>query len=387
MHQQILPNPFQKLSEDNGLILRITALDDQCILVLKNRPAPHYDRVWYKFTIHTKTWTKLPDLPAKQTRIGFVPNIIKHCDHVYITVVYSALTFWRIKYQNGEFLSGWEQVPKVELSIYGFAMISDNTSQRIYFSGGYSYNDTYDDRITKKSLAYVDTQQTWNWKYTNMEAPMKRRDHKAIKVQDEIYLFGGFGYSDANESLGHIYKVHVFNIKTGKWRTATNIPSDKNTKELSISVVHDRWIIFTNRKGVDAFFVLDTRSNLWYSGGGKHGFSFLQGYDHLKMVSLNDSIVFVLRQEEEPQQNIFYSMPYQWLHPWIAVGDIVSLQQLVFHGRAAPKKISNSSSPSSDQVKNDLIVIQKLILDLNDDLFRTTLSFLIYKSNSRIVTQ
>ena len=112
--------------------------------------------------------------------------------------------------------------------------------------------------------------------------------------------------------------------------------------------------------------------------------SIMPGYNHLKIVALKNSTDIIVAGQGELQRIndrsltfTIKSIPFQHLHPWFAVGEIILLQKLAHNGRAIPVQQQNSD-------KKQFSIIQRLIMDMNDDVCRTILSFLVYSPLSCI---
>lgn len=223
----------------------------------------------------------------------------------------------------------------------------------------------------------------WNT-FPQMKIP--RDYYSSAIVNNEIYVIGGVDNLVKCFSL-----VEVYNISSQSWTRAPDLPSDLGG---SAAVVHrNRWIIVTggcdsNNNHSSQCYLFDTQTQQWMESCTRltaprllHGCVLLEGFKLVLVGGLpeNDYSIDGGLQEKSPCRSYMESIDIAYLLPnWYIIDHLVLLRHLIDKGRAYTIPLQD---PVEENGKENSyftnFIIQKLMKDLDLDMFRAVLSFLI----------
>jgi len=303
---------------------------------------------------HTEMWSRLPYLPRDlEGRLSSV--IVK--DFMYIVVVDERhSTIWRMNLSK---LDEWIELRQTHSLRTGCAVIADD--DYIYVSGGnYQYSILTKSQNSLNNLARFDPGEN---EWTNLQNAQRERNyHASACVGDKIYMFGGQGSDNSELFISH---VEVYDILKQTWSDAPKFPRDL-FRRISTVVVESRWIVVvgTELDEKSSCVIFDTRTQTWIESVALIlGFSCAQ-------ISLLDTKQIVFTGQNNYSFFTIQSIEFKYLHPWFSVGHLIMLRRLVDSKRATSK--------IKEDNKADCI-IQRLVSNTDDDVFRKILSFLLYR--------
>jgi len=332
-----------------GWVLDSIAIDEHRVVIIE------YEKTVKMFDSYKRSWTKLPRLPRDLE--GELSSVLFQ-GFLYILVVDELLSsIWRL---NVETLDEWEEITQKYSQRTGCASVAGD--QNLYVSGGQYLEDPYfrSQETLGNFVRYNSISNTW----TNLPCmKYERRDHETARVKENIYILGG-------KSIEHgkpLTSMEVFHTRTQVWKTAPKMPI--TFLKLSSVVLRSRWIVVvgTRLDGMSHCIIYDTRINVWFNAiefvlNLSIPRVLLQGEKQIVIVGQNDDEHFSLK-----------AIDFHSLHPWFSIGHMITIRRLIDTDRATVNKTIG---------KRDERIIQKLVTDTNDDVYRRVLSFLI--SNPKV---
>ena len=201
--------------------------------------------------------------------------------------------------------------------------------------------------------------------------PMKipRSAYACAIIGNDIYIIGGFDW----EKYISISSVEVFHIPTQSWREVSPLP--RALIGAAAAVVIERWIVVTGDMYSSHSFVFDTFTQQWTQSNlglwpprhnhkcvaiGVSQIVSIGGWNRNTGLSSSSSIDAIQRK--------------YLISNWSIIAHFVLARKLVDNGRAVPIAQSNRDPHQFEPCDK---IVQKLITDLNIDMFRMILSFLI----------
>lgn len=309
------------------------------------------------YDLYFNTHTVLPELPKRYDceSKGVITN-----GHFY--VVCNGGLMFRL---DLSMRSKWEQVHRLLLFKIEYVYATLVKDQLIYIFGDDGRRGS---GITNKNMVY---NTKTNGCSTIPPSPEYCYDFASAMVGDNIYIIGGKGRKGFSSS------VFVFNTISETWRQAPSLP--KKLHSADAAVVGQRWIVVTGGKHGNfeswssQTYIFDIHQQRWICnelGTSKprlcHGSCSI---GRSKIVTIGG------HTDAKRRKCSIEIIDRELLIPnWEPLGSFILLRNLFTEGRAQSLHLHDDCARNVTGCDR---TIQKVITDLNDDIFREILSFLI----------
>ena len=329
-----------------GWILDISTIDSHRVVIID------YSRKVKIFDVHTKTWDLLPCLPRDLE--GRLSSVVLN-GFLYVLVGDERhSTTWRMKISQPD---EWEEIMQTGSHRTDCAITSDE--ECIYASGGYYQEHRFfRSQNSLDNFARFDPETSLWRDLPSMQ--YKRKDHTSVIVGNKIFIIGGRSCENIDLSTN----VEAFDIISQTWSCIPNMPIQFFSK-LSSVVLNDRWIVVVGATidGVSSCVIFDTKTQTWF-----RAIDLALTFRCDKILLVNESQIVVSGQNNDSFFSI-KSIEFQHLNPWFSVGHMIMLRRLVENHRAVVRMTEDNTERA----------IQTLVSDINEDIFKRVLSFLVYR--------
>lgn len=312
------------------------------------------------YDTHSKSHTILPEIPKRYDCEckGVITN-----GHFY--VVCNGGLMFRL---DLSMRSKWEQVHRLlsfKIEYVYETLVQDHL---IYILGDDGRRGS---GITNKNMVY---NTKTNGCATISPMPEYCYDFASAMVGDDIYVIGG------KRRTGFSSSVFIFNTISEVWRKAPSLP--KKLHSADAAVVGQRWIIVTGGKhgNYDSWcsqtYIFDIHQQRWICN--KLGTSEPR-LCHGSCSIGRSHVVSVGGQSGGKRRKCSIDIiDRELLIPnWEPLGSLILLRNLFTKGRVCPNHLHQSCARKNRVVAGCDRTVQKVITDLNDDIFREILSFII----------
>jgi len=304
------------------------------------------------FDIQRYKMTSLPDLPDDFCKDHSCCKGALLKNYFYVVGNFGSMVRLNLKTKNG-----WEFVSDNQICIQSIDSVISYKSYLLIIGDSGRYNIFYEPESNR---------------YINLPRIIAPRYGAAfVNVGDDVYAIGGFHWN----KLENLSSVEIFNLCSRRWRSTCALPLPLR----NASAVHvDKWIVVNgghdirNKKSLSNF-VFNLKTKKWTQNN--------------KMLSmsrtLHECVTFSSGEIASigglmGKQNKFCSfetMHRKFIIPnWEVIGPYILLRELVNFDRASFKSRSNEVSDERNIFQN---VMERLMADLNLDVFRLILSFLV----------
>lgn len=202
----------------------------------------------------------------------------------------------------------------------------------------------------------------------------QRLRHATAVVGHDIYVLGGVGRT-VNRS------VEIFNVLSQTWRKGPDLPVGLYSS--SAALIDGRWIVLIggrllNDDVSDQCFILDVLHEIWIVSGIRMR---SPRAGHCSVVLRRSQIVVLGNDDTDTninlsKESLMEGIDIAYVVPnWCLVGHLVLLRHLVDNRRAYPA-LNNEYGNEYDYMRVEKVLTQ-LMTDLDLDIFRTIVSFLI----------
>ena len=293
--------------------------------------------------MYNSAYSALPDLPISGSC----------CEGIIIKGYFYVIVFdqiYRISLSSQSILI-WEQVP-CEVEGFPNAIVSDGKHLFIL----YRY----------RQMIRYDPEQ--NETVTMPHMPMRQSPYATAAVGDKVYVIT-------------LLSMEVFDISSESWKKAHPLP--KPVYNTTATVMKKRWIVVTGeisaivgpggkRQMRPQTFVFDTFTNIWT----QKDIRLSPARKNHRCVALGSNIIAVGGRDGSKNY-----CPVETIHvkhlisdwAWESLKHLIILRQLVVKGRAVPVPVSVVHGETNFEDE----IVQSLMKDLNADIFREVLTFLI----------
>ena len=317
----------------------------------------------YIFDSQTKTHIKLPDLPH-----GMWP-----CGGAIINGYFYIVGRGKIYRMSLSKRSLWELVLSSDFVIFVHNVVSDG--EKLYVFNSYHHVGFISYDPSKKSCTRL----------PRLPKARAQWGHVSAIVGDNIFIIGGCnGCNDSTACTanGHISpyssSVKNFSISTQQWSEGPSLP--KPVYGAAACVIEGRWIVVTGGKldkcdRSSKSFIYDTLTQKWT---GKNVALERHRTGH-SCVAIGKQIISI--GGDDYFEWINYHSTVETIHKkyiicnWEIIKDFILLRYLVDEGRA------HLANPKSETQENGngkgSKMLEKIMTDMNVDVFMEVLSFLI----------
>ena len=291
----------------------------------------------FVYDTYSHTCCQLPDLPSDITALG-------GCKGAVVNGYFYVDTMEKIYRISLSTRSKWELVYFHKIQrLVRHSVVSEEKDLLLFNEHGLLI--LYDTKVNE---------------CVHMPQMATRRYAYAFAVVDEnIFMIGGFG----GHHQRYLSSVEVFNIPTRSWSTTSPLPKplrSSNTTVVGEYIVVTGGQLEDNSRNHDTF-IFDTLTRMWAQKDNKTTFSSRSGHH---CVSIKSQIFFIGGKDDIA--NTYYSLETvnrkDLICNWEIMKHFILLRKLVDERRAVA-------------IVQDDIVLQKLMLDLNLDMFRQIISF------------
>lgn len=307
------------------------------------------------YDLQTNIQQSLPDFPTG----------IRHCSGAVLNNYFYVITYDEIYRMSLSTRSAWERIhtPEIEDTIYNvFDAISDGNNLLFF-----QRSDEDFDRI---DTFLYDPQKNNCKKLQHL--PKSRMGFASAIIGKTVFIIGG--YTGCHGAPMCTDRVDVLDIPSQSWSRAPSLP--KALFRAAATVI-GRWIIVTggllNRSDKSSqTYIYDTFFQKWTE---RKTVITPPRYNHF-CATVGSQIVFVGGEYGHHDYCPIQTIHKHYLAPnWEIIKHFILLRALVYKGRAYP--VIASKLQKVDKKTNTTKVIQKLITDLNWEIFREILSLLL----------
>ena len=204
----------------------------------------------------------------------------------------------------------------------------------------------------------------------------------ATIVADRVYIIGGQSYDDQRIST----TVQMFDIGSQSWKYAPPLP--KPLKNSHAMTVLNRWILVTGGDTYAAntenimkntkIYVFDTLTQQW----SESNVELVSTRIWQKCLSVGSHMVSLVGGDDLDSSCSITAITIKHIIPeWVyeRIKHFILIRRLVEESRATPVIKDEGTKKNNSYMFSDKSneVMQKLIMEMNTDLFRNVLSFLI----------
>ena len=295
------------------------------------------------YDMHTESYSVLPDLPEHTCPcVGTISQ-----NHFY------AVGRGKILRMELSSRLGWEQIQSPEIKGYTIAVFSDKNDLYILSTYGITLYDSEQNTCTPMP-----------------PAPTPRSNCSTAKVANDIYIIGGCGL----KAERYLSSVEVFNIFTQSWSAAPPLPKPL---EYAAAVAGNGLVFVTggrhdNHVWSSQSFIYDTRAKLWIQNNiGLSPLRVSHGF-----VAIAKELVSIGGQDlKEHHQFAIQTIHKKYLFQnWDVIKDLLLLRKLVDKKRAFVVKKNQQLNDEKEYIQE---VLEKIITEIDLDVFKEVLSFLV----------
>lgn len=305
------------------------------------------------YDMQTHTHSSLPDLPQIFLARGYLGALLNN----YFYIISSTDTH-RLDLSS---TSEWEQVHLGGIKLRSVKTVVSDGNHLFVFNEGKNRNLRYDPNSNE---------------WTKLPPMMKpRTDFATVIFGDNIYVIGGLDDYNGRSAV-YLSSVEIFHIPTQSWSEGPPLP--KPSLGASGAII-DRWIVVTGGCDDNGFsfhsFIFDTLTQKWTQSD--HGLSpprvghgCISIDEKKQIVSVGGSVGF--RKIDYCPMEAIVNRKDLFTIKWDVLGKFILLRRLVDDGRAVLKPWNKNDERNKEEQ-----VLQKIMTDLDLDMFRVILTFLI----------